>query len=53
MILHTASKYLLSPTRSRYRRQKGIVPKFLLMVFKSDFAVASRSGTCGASTTFA
>lgn len=34
----TASRYLLSPARSRYRRQKGSVPKFLLIDFSRDFA---------------
>lgn len=36
--VHTASRYLLSPRRSRYRRQKGNVPKFLSIVLSSDFA---------------
>ena len=49
----TARRYLLSPTRSRYRRQNGSVPKFLLMLFSSDFAVVRRSGTFGASTILA
>jgi hypothetical protein len=37
----TASRYLLSPTRSRYLRQNGSVPKFLLIDFSSDFADVS------------
>jgi hypothetical protein len=39
----TASRYLLSPIRSRYRRHHGSVPKFLLIVFNSDLAVFSLS----------
>lgn len=35
----TASRYLLSPTRSRYLRQNGSVPKLLVMDLSNDFAV--------------
>lgn len=41
----TASRYLLSPTRSRYRRQKGKVPKVALMVRRSDFAEVKLSSS--------
>lgn len=34
----TASRYLLSPTRSRYLRQNGSVPKLLVMDLSNDFA---------------
>lgn len=34
----TARRYLLSPARSRYRLQNGRVPKFLLILDKSDLA---------------
>lgn len=37
----TANKYLLSPIRSKYRRQNGNVPKFLLIDFNSDLAEVS------------
>lgn len=37
----TANKYLVSPMRSKYRRQNGKVPKFLLIVFNNDFAEVS------------
>ena len=35
---HTASRYLLSPARSRYRLQKGRVPNVWLIVFNKDLA---------------
>lgn len=35
-------RYPLSPSRSRYRLQNGKVPKLLLIVFRSDFAVSLR-----------
>ena len=35
---HTANRYLLSPIRSRYRRQNGSVPKFFVIELSSDFA---------------
>ena len=35
----TASRYLLSPTRSRYLRQNGNDPKFFVIVRSNDFAV--------------
>lgn len=38
METRTASRYLVSPRRSRYRRQKAKVPKFLLIVLSNDFA---------------
>jgi hypothetical protein len=38
---HTASRYLLSPTRSRYLRQNGNDPKFFVIVRSNDFAVWS------------
>lgn len=34
----TASKYLDSPMRSRYRRQNGKVPKVFVMVLSNDLA---------------
>ena len=37
----TASRYLLSPTRSRYLRQNGNDPKFFVIVLSKDFAVSS------------
>jgi hypothetical protein len=39
--IQTASKYLVSPSRSRYRRQNGSVPKLLLIVFSKDLAVVN------------
>ena len=38
---HTANRYPLSPILSRYRRQNGRVPKFLLIVARSCFAVCT------------
>lgn len=37
-VQRTASRYLLSPARSRYRLQNGSVPNVLLIVDKSDLA---------------
>lgn len=34
----TAKRYLVSPIRSKYRRQKGRVPKFFVIVLRSDLA---------------
>ena len=41
----TPRRYLSWPNRSRYRRQNGRVPKFLLITFNKFFADDSRSGT--------
>ena len=49
----TPRRYLSCPSRSRYRRQNGKVPKFLVIVFNRLFADDKRSATLGASGTFA
>ena len=40
---HTASRYLLSPARSKYRLQKGRVPNVWLIVFNKDLAEVNLS----------
>lgn len=49
----TPSRYLSCPKRSRYLRQNGRVPKFLLMVFRRPLADVTRKATFGASALFA
>ena len=49
----TPIKYLVSPSLSKYRRQKGRVPKLALMVLSRDFAVVRRNGMWGASAILA
>lgn len=45
----TPRRYFSCPSRSRYRRQNGSVPKFLLIEFNSERAEETRRGTLGAS----
>lgn len=44
--LFSAMRYLVSPNRSRYRRQKASVPKFRSMVARSCLARGNLQGQC-------
>ena len=46
---HTPSRYFSWPSRSKYLRQNGNVPKFFLITFNKVFAEETRSATFGAS----
>ena len=50
---HTPSRYLSCPKRSRYLLQKGIVPKFFVILLRRLLADDIRNATLGASAFFA